>query len=273
VSADADPYTGVSVYDSTENPERNKGWGVIGGTSVASPIITGVFALAGGSQGAAYPARTLYENLARAPSSLHDVTSGSNGECLKPFHEGSGVSGCTSAEEASSCLAAAICVAAPGYDGPTGVGTPNGIGAFLLNGPPPVEATAPAISIAPQVSAPEGTSAPGVGTPASATPVVSALTLTRSAIAALKHANRKISKLAFTFTLSTAARVKVTIAKRVLVRHRLQWKVLARPLTILAPGGRQSRTLNASSALPRGEYQLTLTPANGRPRSLVFKVS
>src|SRR4029077_15672612 len=87
VSADADPYTGVAVYDSTENPEGNKGWGVIGGTSVASPIVASVFALAGGSQGVSYPARTLYESLTKAPGSLHDVTAGSNGEYLKPFHE------------------------------------------------------------------------------------------------------------------------------------------------------------------------------------------
>src|SRR6202035_5018284 len=32
VAADADPYTGVAVYDSTENVEGDKGWGVIGGT-------------------------------------------------------------------------------------------------------------------------------------------------------------------------------------------------------------------------------------------------
>src|SRR5437764_1241914 len=43
VSADADPNTGVSVYDSF----RTTGWLVFGGTSVASPIVAGVYALAG----------------------------------------------------------------------------------------------------------------------------------------------------------------------------------------------------------------------------------
>ena len=89
VSADADPYTGVAVYDSTET-EGNKGWATIGGTSVASPIIASVFALAGGAHGVPYAARTLYENQQQSPSWLHDVTSGSNGECLKPFEKNSG---------------------------------------------------------------------------------------------------------------------------------------------------------------------------------------
>ena len=42
VSADADPYTGVAVYDSTpivEGETERLGWVTIGGTSVASPII------------------------------------------------------------------------------------------------------------------------------------------------------------------------------------------------------------------------------------------
>jgi hypothetical protein len=274
VSADADPYTGVSIYDSTEEEHGNKGWAVIGGTSVASPIIASTFALAGGAQGAPYPARILYENLARAPSSLHDVIAGSNGECLRPFHEASGASGCTTAEQAANCSAATICTAAPGYDGPTGVGTPNGIGAFLLNGPPPAEpAIAAAPTPAPAPTAPTGTSSPGANASVVAPPILSALGLTRNAIAALKRSRPKLSKVQFTFTLSVSAHVKVTIAKRVRARHRLQWKPLSKPITILAPRGRQSRTLSSSGALPAGQYQLTLAPEHGVSRSLVFKIS
>ena len=88
-----------------------------------------VFALAGGADGVEYPAKTLYENEVKSPGSLHDVTTGSNGECTKPFTE-TGLSGCTTAEEAKSCASKAICVAGTGYDGPTGVGTPDGITAF-----------------------------------------------------------------------------------------------------------------------------------------------
>jgi Subtilase family len=137
VSADADPYTGLAVYDSSTNctyffPEgKVKGhWCTIGGTSLATPLIASTFALAGGSGGVEYPAQTLYEGELHAPASLHDVTEGSNGECKKAYTE-TGLSGCTAAEEAqTSCSGQAICLAGVGYDGPTGVGTPDGLAAF-----------------------------------------------------------------------------------------------------------------------------------------------
>ena len=119
-------------------------WCTIGGTSVSSPLIASTFALAGGANGVEYPARTLYENQVKSPGSLHDVTTGSNGECTKPFSE-TGLSGCTTAEEAKSCASKAICVAGTGYDGPTGVGTPDGIAAFKpLPNPPTVSSVSPA---------------------------------------------------------------------------------------------------------------------------------
>ncbi len=137
ISADADPYTGVAVYDSSFKCEYEEGgvahvvhWCTIGGTSLASPLIASVFALAGGAGGVAYPTETLYENEAEDPTSLHDVTSGSNGECAEPFNKEDGLSGCTALQEAASCSEKAICLAREGYDGPTGVGTPNGIAAF-----------------------------------------------------------------------------------------------------------------------------------------------
>jgi hypothetical protein len=142
VSADADPYTGLAVHDTSPECEYRYEeakvkhvlyWCTIGGTSVASPLIASTFALAGGADGVEYPAKTLYENEVKSPGSLHDVTTGSNGECTKPFTE-TGLSGCTTAEEAKSCASEAICVARTGYDGPTGVGTPDGIDAFK---PPP----------------------------------------------------------------------------------------------------------------------------------------
>jgi subtilase family serine protease len=123
VAAVADPYTGVDVYDST--PAGNgdpTGWGVWGGTSASSPIVAAEFALAGGSHGVAYPAATLYSNIANA-GELYDVVSGSNG----------------------SCGGATSCEAAVGYDGPTGVGSPTGLAAFAPAGSP-VSSGAPAIS-------------------------------------------------------------------------------------------------------------------------------
>jgi Subtilase family len=274
VSADADPYTGVAVYDSTENGEREKGWGVIGGTSVASPIIASVFALAGGAQGVEYPARTLYENALTTPAALHDVISGSNGECLRPFDEKTGASGCSVEEEAKSCAGDAICLAGPGYDGPSGVGTPNGIGAFQPSSPPPGGAGGSAPS-PPPLAAPSGVASPGA-TPTAAppliTPALSALTLTRSAIVALNRVRPKISRVSFAFTLNVAARVQVILARRVRVRGRTQWKTVSPALMLLASTGRESRHLNGRGVLSSGRYKLTLTPTRGNVASIVFQI-
>ncbi|MFD1721288.1 S53 family peptidase [Amnibacterium endophyticum] len=104
VSAVADPSTGVAVYDSTRYQGR-AGWMVFGGTSASSPIIAGTYALAGGP-----PADGAGAHLYANTSSLHDVSGGSNGSC--------------------STVAAQLCTAGTGWDGPTGLGTPNGLGAF-----------------------------------------------------------------------------------------------------------------------------------------------
>ncbi len=283
VSADADPYTGVAVYDSTET-EGNKGWATIGGTSVAAPIVASVFALAGGAHGVSYPARTLYENALQSPGSLHDVTAGSNGECLKPFEKGPGTSGCTTAEEAQTCFVHAICLAGSGYDGPTGVGTPNGVAAFAPPGTisGAVEETGEAVtsggSGATEAQPPSGTSAPGtIAPPATAAtpakPVVSALSLTRNAKAALHHRRPKLSKVGFAFTLNAAARVRVTIYRRVRAHGRMQWKAVCAPTTIVASRGAQSRRLSGSVALSAGQYRLTLQPERGAARSIAFRVA
>lgn len=100
VSAVADPKTGVSVFDSF-NFHGSRGWLVFGGTSVSSPIIASVFALAGGVT--TYSASIPYAH----GSSLFDITSGGNGMC-----------------------GSILCNAAPGWDGPTGLGTPDGTGGF-----------------------------------------------------------------------------------------------------------------------------------------------
>jgi subtilase family protein len=277
ISADGDPYSGVAVYDSTESPRGEKGWAAIGGTSVASPIIAAAFALAGGSQGVAYPARLLYENLQQDPASLHDVVSGSNGECLKKFKKNAGTSGCTVEEEAHSCTAQAICLAGSGYDGPSGVGTPNGLAAFQppVNGGGSGGGAEPAVTPAPGIVSPpaSGTSSPGAvaATPTSA-PVVSALKLTRSALAALTRPRAKVSKVGYAFTINAAARVRVTIAKRIRVRGHLRWKTISAPITFTTARGSHTGRLTGRTALPRGQYRLTLTPERGTARSIAFQI-
>jgi subtilase family serine protease len=99
VSAVADPNTGVSVYDSFGSA-GGANWFVFGGTSVAAPLVGGIYAL--GST-AGVPAQLSYPNA----GALFDVKSGSNGRCAR----GTG---------------AYLCTSVAGYDGPTGNGSPNG---------------------------------------------------------------------------------------------------------------------------------------------------
>ena len=118
VSAVADPNTGVAVYDTANSCGTGAwcdlllslglatgadGWVQVGGTSVSSPIIASVYALAGNTGSVQYGHQP-YLNT----GSLFDVTSGSNGTCTPAY----------------------LCTAGSGYDGPTGLGTPDGVGAF-----------------------------------------------------------------------------------------------------------------------------------------------
>ena len=108
VSAVADPYTGVAIYDSTPYNGAS-GWQVYGGTSASAPIVAAVFALAGNT-GTGYSATNPYpaSRLWGATGGLNDVTTGSNG----------------------TCPTSVWCNAGTGWDGPTGLGTPNGVSAF-----------------------------------------------------------------------------------------------------------------------------------------------
>lgn len=106
LSADADPGTGMQVYDSDDG-----GWVVVGGTSEASPLIAAYYALLGSAaQGPSWA----YTNA----SLLNDPVTGSNGSCAASISY--------------------ICTAGPGYDGPTGVGSISGAvasGAPGVSGP------------------------------------------------------------------------------------------------------------------------------------------
>ncbi len=137
VAAIASPDPGVAVYDTTKDSTGVKpGWRRLWGTSVGAPLIAAAYALAGGAHGVAYPAQTLYGDASRDTALLHDVTSGTNGECARLLGRG-----CTPEEQAAACAGRAICVAGPGYDGPTGLGTLDGIGALepplVFRTPPP----------------------------------------------------------------------------------------------------------------------------------------
>jgi subtilase family serine protease len=97
ISAVADPNTGVATYGPINFGFRS-GWGIVGGTSVAAPLVGGIYGNAGDAQ------TTFAAPLYAGTSHLNDVTSGTNGSCGGTY----------------------FCTAGVGYDGPTGLGTPNG---------------------------------------------------------------------------------------------------------------------------------------------------
>jgi subtilase family serine protease len=118
VAADADPSSGLGVYDTLNNCGSSSlcdllislglvqgldGWAQVGGTSLSSPLIASVYALAGNTASITYGSYPYAHT-----GALFDVTSGSNGSCGGSY----------------------LCTGAAGYDGPTGLGTPDGTGAF-----------------------------------------------------------------------------------------------------------------------------------------------
>jgi subtilase family serine protease len=118
VAADGDPNSGLGVYDTYNSCGSSSlcdtlielglaqgldGWAQIGGTSLSSPLIASVYALAGNTSSVVYGSYS-YSHA----SSLFDIRSGSDGTCDPAY----------------------LCQAGPGYDGPTGNGTPNGTDGF-----------------------------------------------------------------------------------------------------------------------------------------------
>jgi Subtilase family len=282
VAADADPYTGFVIRDSDdpgrecETPYENEeggistipDWCTYGGTSLASPIIASVFALAGGAGAAQYPAGTLYESLADEPGTLHDVTEGSNGECGVRFNEEDGLSNCSVAAEASaSCASSLACQAAPGYDGPSGVGTPDGIAGFEY------VARAKPAAVQPAATSPAPAAAPVVP-PVATTPAVqlSALSLTASALFALDEHRPPAAKIGFTFVLNVAVHLHVSLARRVRVRGHFRWVVVGHSIAFAGLAGRNRRSLSEKRRLTPGLYRLMLSPASGAARSIVFHI-
>ncbi len=127
VAFDADPSTGVAVYDSYNNG-TSKPWEILGGTSVAAPAWSGLLAVANQGRVAAGEgtldsrASTLPLLYSAPASDFHDITTGNNG-----------------------------IQASPGYDLVTGRGSPkaNLLIPFLVSGsvtPPPPTSTGPAVT-------------------------------------------------------------------------------------------------------------------------------
>jgi subtilase family serine protease len=130
ISAVADPYTGFDIYDTyAYEPKFAGGWLTVGGTSLTSPLISGLFGLAGGSHGASYPAATLYAHVGQA-TSLFDVSKGGNGYCDGEEPAACGEPGVNELLGNVDCEGTTSCDASLGFDGPSGVGAPKGLSAF-----------------------------------------------------------------------------------------------------------------------------------------------
>jgi len=172
VAALADPATGFDYYSQYGGGNH---WGTIGGTSLASPLVAAMWALAGGSGGVAYPAQNLYDNYRFHPTSTYDVQTGGNGWCAgddttscstalqnetapstgnpnnlqngstqhdaenPPQGQGwAGLLDCSYPHDGSEQSGQPIsgeCNALTGYDGASGVGTPRGLQVFRSTQP------------------------------------------------------------------------------------------------------------------------------------------
>jgi hypothetical protein len=110
ISALADPATGFAVYDTYGLDQFGvpPGWLVVGGTSLAAPLVAGMIGLAGDPEDLSNAGRLYSRSASRG---LRDVTTGNN----ITFND---------------CGGDYLCNALVGYDGPTGVGTPVGISAL-----------------------------------------------------------------------------------------------------------------------------------------------
>ncbi|WP_435133080.1 carboxypeptidase regulatory-like domain-containing protein [Actinacidiphila sp. bgisy144] len=100
IAADADPQTGLGVYDTL----GQDGWLQVGGTSLSAPLMAAMYALAGTPADSTYPVTYPYTDQG---NHLFDVTAGTDGSC-----------------------GTVLCTAGAGWDGPTGLGTPDGVSAL-----------------------------------------------------------------------------------------------------------------------------------------------
>jgi hypothetical protein len=156
ISADGDPQTGLDVHDTYWCGRAACGpraqmqpWQTIGGTSLSSPLIAAMWALAGGAGGVRNPAATLYSRYATpGHAGVYDVRQGGNAYCdtlsnkecdhlggskiavNQPTRYGRVDCRFTNSGKDKVIKQHTQCVAAKGYDGPSGIGAPSGLTVF-----------------------------------------------------------------------------------------------------------------------------------------------
>lgn len=111
LAATASPLAPFAIYNSLFQTLYGSSWLGFGGTSLSAPLVAGMFALAGNAS-SRHGAKEIWQNHA----ALDDVVKGNNID--------------TPLTGPCASKVTYICVAGPGYDGPTGWGTPNGTGAL-----------------------------------------------------------------------------------------------------------------------------------------------
>jgi energy-converting hydrogenase Eha subunit A len=230
VSAVGDPNTGVAVYDTSG---QTGGWGVWGGTSVATPIMASVYALAGTPVSGTYPSSYPYANT----SALNDVTTGSNGSCSPSY----------------------LCTAGAGYDGPTGLGTPQGVAAFTTGPHGVVSGTVTDSSTGSPVSGAKVT----IGNDSTTSGTNGAYTLT------MPVGTYTVSVSDFGYQTQTVSGVAVTDGGTITENFALQTVPSVTVTGLVTDGSGQGWPLYAKVAIPgtpastytdpkTGEYSLTL---------------
>lgn len=186
VAADADPNTGVAVYDSTAY-QGHTGWYQVGGTSLASPLVAAIFALSGGVSSGVNAASVPYQFF--SSSNAHDVVTGSNGIC-----------------------GTIMCNATLGFDGPTGLGSPNGVSGFggLIVTPTATPTPTP-------TGLPTATPTPTVVTPTPTPTLIPTVTPTPTplpfTISGISVSNISSSRATIKWTTSVGATGKVLYGK------------------------------------------------------------
>jgi hypothetical protein len=156
ISADGDPQTGLDVFDTYycgkacgSSAAAMPDWQTVGGTSLSSPLIAAMWALAGGAHGASHPAATLYARYAtKGHAGIYDVRQGGNGYCdtmsatackhlhgsliqvNQPRHYGEIDCRFTNSGKNMVLKHHSQCVATKGFDGPSGIGAPSRLTVF-----------------------------------------------------------------------------------------------------------------------------------------------
>lgn len=155
IAAVADEFTGFDLFETFNWCGcGTNGWSTFGGTSLASPVVAGLWGLAGGpAKHVKYPAASLYGNF-KHHKGTYDVTVGGTGGCntqspkacggllgfiiygpsftsSNPNTGPGGLVDCAWGKSGKKVKAhRGQCYAQPGLDGVSGVGAPKGLAVF-----------------------------------------------------------------------------------------------------------------------------------------------